>query len=103
MGTKLTLDLIVSTSCLHSKRFNSFIFCLVVAITKPTAVPALFIVLEIKCLTRPAPIFSPCSDGLNCVDSGWLTCQTEIRLRLHYSKAAPVSITKKKFKKSRFR
>lgn len=42
-------------------------------------------------------------NGLSCVDSGWLTCQTEIRLRLHYSKAAPVSITKKKFKKSRFR
>ncbi|XP_030577161.1 glycerophosphocholine phosphodiesterase GPCPD1 [Archocentrus centrarchus] len=43
------------------------------------------------------------NDGINCVDSGWLTCQTEIRLRLHYSKKAPVSITKKKFKKSRFR
>uniref|UniRef100_A0AAQ5WY35 GP-PDE domain-containing protein n=1 Tax=Amphiprion ocellaris TaxID=80972 RepID=A0AAQ5WY35_AMPOC len=42
-------------------------------------------------------------DGVNCVDSGWLTCQTEIRLRLHYSKMSPVSITKKKFKKSRFR
>lgn len=42
-------------------------------------------------------------NGINCVDSGWLTCQTEIRLRLHYSKKAPVSITKKKFKKSRFR
>ncbi|XP_070705169.1 glycerophosphocholine phosphodiesterase GPCPD1 [Pempheris klunzingeri] len=42
-------------------------------------------------------------NGLNCVDSGWLTCQTEIRLRLHYSKVSPVSITKKKFKKSRFR
>lgn len=42
-------------------------------------------------------------NGINCVDSGWLTCQTEIRLRLHYSKVAPVSITKKKFKKSRFR
>lgn len=42
-------------------------------------------------------------DGLTCVDSGWLTCQTEIRLRLHYSKSPPVSITKKKFKKSRFR
>uniref|UniRef100_A0A4W6E0P4 Glycerophosphocholine phosphodiesterase 1 n=1 Tax=Lates calcarifer TaxID=8187 RepID=A0A4W6E0P4_LATCA len=41
--------------------------------------------------------------GVNCVDSGWLTCQTEIRLRLHYSKTSPVSITKKKFKKSRFR
>ncbi|KAM9354745.1 glycerophosphocholine phosphodiesterase GPCPD1 isoform 2-T4 [Pholidichthys leucotaenia] len=40
---------------------------------------------------------------INCVDSGWLTCQTEIRLRLHYSKSPPVSITKKKFKKSRFR
>lgn len=52
--------------------------------------------------------FSAClcplrSDGMNCVDSGWLTCQTEIRLRLHYSKAPPVSITKRKFKKSRFR
>uniref|UniRef100_A0A674PE97 Glycerophosphocholine phosphodiesterase 1 n=1 Tax=Takifugu rubripes TaxID=31033 RepID=A0A674PE97_TAKRU len=43
------------------------------------------------------------SDGMNCVDVGWLTCQTEIRLRLHYSKVPPVSITKKKFKKSRFR
>ncbi|XP_034555261.1 glycerophosphocholine phosphodiesterase GPCPD1 isoform X2 [Notolabrus celidotus] len=42
-------------------------------------------------------------NGLNCVDSGWLTCQTEVRLRLHYSKVSPVSITKKKFKKSRFR
>ncbi|XP_047429347.1 glycerophosphocholine phosphodiesterase GPCPD1 isoform X2 [Mugil cephalus] len=42
-------------------------------------------------------------NGVNCVDSGWLTCQTEIRLRLHYSKTCPVSITKKKFKKSRFR
>uniref|UniRef100_A0A8C9VJW6 Glycerophosphocholine phosphodiesterase 1 n=1 Tax=Scleropages formosus TaxID=113540 RepID=A0A8C9VJW6_SCLFO len=43
------------------------------------------------------------SDGTECVDSGWLTCQTEIRLRLHYSQKSPVSITKKKFKKSRFR
>ncbi|KAG7240190.1 hypothetical protein INR49_027230 [Caranx melampygus] len=42
-------------------------------------------------------------NGVNCVDPGWLTCQTEIRLRLHYSKMSPVSITKKKFKKSRFR
>ncbi|CAL9692072.1 unnamed protein product [Knipowitschia caucasica] len=42
-------------------------------------------------------------NGVRCVDSGWLTCQTEIRLRLHYSKTLPVSITKKKFKKSRFR
>uniref|UniRef100_A0A4W5KFJ4 Glycerophosphocholine phosphodiesterase 1 n=1 Tax=Hucho hucho TaxID=62062 RepID=A0A4W5KFJ4_9TELE len=42
-------------------------------------------------------------NGLQCVDSGWLTCQTEIRLRLHYSKTPPVSITKKKYKKSRFR
>ncbi|XP_042634154.1 glycerophosphocholine phosphodiesterase GPCPD1-like isoform X2 [Cyprinus carpio] len=41
--------------------------------------------------------------GIECVDSGWLTCQTEIRLRLHYSVKPPVSITKKKFKKSRFR
>ncbi|KAK0139287.1 Glycerophosphocholine phosphodiesterase GPCPD1 [Merluccius polli] len=41
--------------------------------------------------------------GVDCVDSGWLTCQTEVRLRLHHSKSAPVSITKKKFKKSRFR
>ncbi|XP_057208392.1 glycerophosphocholine phosphodiesterase GPCPD1 [Triplophysa rosa] len=38
-----------------------------------------------------------------CLDSGWLTCQTEIRLRLHFSVKAPVSITKKKFKNSRFR
>uniref|UniRef100_A0A673J7Z9 Glycerophosphocholine phosphodiesterase GPCPD1-like n=1 Tax=Sinocyclocheilus rhinocerous TaxID=307959 RepID=A0A673J7Z9_9TELE len=42
-------------------------------------------------------------NGIECVDSGWLTCQTEIRLRLHYSVKTPVSITKKKFKKSRFR
>ncbi|XP_049446258.1 glycerophosphocholine phosphodiesterase GPCPD1 isoform X1 [Epinephelus fuscoguttatus] len=42
-------------------------------------------------------------NGVNCVDSGWLTCQTEVRLRLHFSKTPPVSITKKKFKKSRFR
>ncbi|XP_030260930.1 glycerophosphocholine phosphodiesterase GPCPD1 isoform X2 [Sparus aurata] len=42
-------------------------------------------------------------DEVKCVDSGWLTCQTEIRLRLHYSKTSPVSITKKKYKKSRFR
>nr|XP_020459387.1 glycerophosphocholine phosphodiesterase GPCPD1 isoform X2 [Monopterus albus] len=42
-------------------------------------------------------------NGVMCVDSGWLTCQTDIRLCLHYSKNAPVSITKKKFKKSRFR
>lgn len=44
-----------------------------------------------------------CADGVECVDSGWLTCQTEIRLRLHYSVKPPVSITKNKFKKSRFR
>ncbi|KAL0967722.1 hypothetical protein UPYG_G00256070 [Umbra pygmaea] len=42
-------------------------------------------------------------NGTECVDSGWLTCQTEIRLRLHYSKTSPVSITKKRYKKSRFR
>ncbi|XP_059368161.1 glycerophosphocholine phosphodiesterase GPCPD1 [Carassius carassius] len=42
-------------------------------------------------------------NGIECVDSGWLTCQTEIRLRLHYSVKTPVSITKKKFKTSRFR
>nr|AAH85594.1 Si:rp71-81o21.1 [Danio rerio] len=42
-------------------------------------------------------------DGAECVDSGWLTCQTEIRLRLHYSVKPPVSITKKKFKTSRIR
>ncbi|KAF7666938.1 hypothetical protein LDENG_00086390 [Lucifuga dentata] len=42
-------------------------------------------------------------NGMNSVDSGWLTCQTEIRLRLHHSKKPPVSITKKKYKKSRFR
>uniref|UniRef100_A0A8C7JN09 Glycerophosphocholine phosphodiesterase 1 n=1 Tax=Oncorhynchus kisutch TaxID=8019 RepID=A0A8C7JN09_ONCKI len=41
--------------------------------------------------------------GSVCMDSGWLTCQTEIRLRLHFSKTSPVSITKKKYKKSRFR
>uniref|UniRef100_A0AAR2LZY6 GP-PDE domain-containing protein n=1 Tax=Pygocentrus nattereri TaxID=42514 RepID=A0AAR2LZY6_PYGNA len=43
------------------------------------------------------------ADGIECVDSGWLTFQTEIRLRLHYSVKPPVSITKMKFKKSRFR
>uniref|UniRef100_A0AAR2M659 GP-PDE domain-containing protein n=1 Tax=Pygocentrus nattereri TaxID=42514 RepID=A0AAR2M659_PYGNA len=42
-------------------------------------------------------------NGIECVDSGWLTFQTEIRLRLHYSVKPPVSITKMKFKKSRFR
>uniref|UniRef100_A0A6I8NXZ9 Glycerophosphocholine phosphodiesterase 1 n=1 Tax=Ornithorhynchus anatinus TaxID=9258 RepID=A0A6I8NXZ9_ORNAN len=42
-------------------------------------------------------------NGVETLDSGWLTCQTEIRLRLHYSEKPPVSITKKKFKKSRFR
>ncbi|XP_077169169.1 glycerophosphocholine phosphodiesterase GPCPD1 isoform X2 [Paroedura picta] len=42
-------------------------------------------------------------DDVENVDSGWLTCQTEIRLRLHFSEKQPVSITKKKFKKSRFR
>uniref|UniRef100_A0A3P8URV4 Glycerophosphocholine phosphodiesterase 1 n=1 Tax=Cynoglossus semilaevis TaxID=244447 RepID=A0A3P8URV4_CYNSE len=43
------------------------------------------------------------NNGVHCVDAGWLTCQTEIRLRLHYSRKCPVSITKKKFKRSRFR
>jgi len=47
--------------------------------------------------------FVSCADGVECVDSGWLTCQTEIRLRLHYSVKPPVSITKNKFKNSRFR
>ncbi|XP_053236688.1 glycerophosphocholine phosphodiesterase GPCPD1 isoform X1 [Podarcis raffonei] len=42
-------------------------------------------------------------DDVESVDSGWLTCQTEIRLRLHFSEKPPVSITKRKFKKSRFR
>ncbi|KAJ8275391.1 hypothetical protein COCON_G00100160 [Conger conger] len=42
-------------------------------------------------------------NDVQCVDSGWLTWQTEIRLRLHFSEKSPVSITKKKFKKSRFR
>ncbi|XP_019404610.1 PREDICTED: glycerophosphocholine phosphodiesterase GPCPD1 isoform X1 [Crocodylus porosus] len=42
-------------------------------------------------------------NGVETLDSGWLTCQTEIRLRLHYSEKPPVSISKKKFKKSRFR
>ncbi|XP_060088798.1 glycerophosphocholine phosphodiesterase GPCPD1 isoform X2 [Heteronotia binoei] len=42
-------------------------------------------------------------DKVERVDSGWLTCQTEIRLRLHFSEKPPVSISKKKFKKSRFR
>lgn len=43
------------------------------------------------------------TDGIETVDAGWLTCQTEIRLRLHYSEKPPVVITKKKFKTSRFR
>ncbi|KAI1897742.1 hypothetical protein AGOR_G00086410 [Albula goreensis] len=42
-------------------------------------------------------------NDVECVDSGWLTCQTEVRLRLHFSQKCPVSISKKKFKKSRFR
>uniref|UniRef100_A0A8B9SX73 Glycerophosphocholine phosphodiesterase GPCPD1 n=1 Tax=Anas platyrhynchos TaxID=8839 RepID=A0A8B9SX73_ANAPL len=42
-------------------------------------------------------------NGIETVDAGWLTCQTEIRLRLHYSEKPPVVITKKKFKTSRFR
>ncbi|XP_051867703.1 glycerophosphocholine phosphodiesterase GPCPD1 [Pristis pectinata] len=42
-------------------------------------------------------------NGIEKLDSGWLTCQSEIRLRLHYSEKPPVSISKKKFKKSRFR
>lgn len=42
-------------------------------------------------------------NGMESIDSGWLTCQTEIQLRLHYSVKPPVSITKMKFKKSRFR
>lgn len=42
-------------------------------------------------------------NGVESVDSGWLTCQTELRLRLHYSEKQPVSMTKRKFKKSRFR
>nr|DBA27127.1 TPA: hypothetical protein GDO54_011303 [Pyxicephalus adspersus] len=42
-------------------------------------------------------------NGVETVDSGWLTCQTELRLRLHFSEKQPVSISKKKFKKSRFR
>ncbi|NXQ41671.1 GPCP1 phosphodiesterase, partial [Catharus fuscescens] len=42
-------------------------------------------------------------NGIKTVDSGWLTCQTEIRLRLHYSEKSPVLISKKKFKTSRFR
>ncbi|KFV87466.1 Glycerophosphocholine phosphodiesterase GPCPD1, partial [Struthio camelus australis] len=41
-------------------------------------------------------------NGVKTVDAGWLTCQTEIRLRLHYSEKPPVSISKKKFKTSRF-
>ncbi|KAJ8009519.1 hypothetical protein DPEC_G00089720 [Dallia pectoralis] len=61
-------------------------------------------------LMRPTESHLDKDDGqfgfYNCiesVDSGWLTCQTEIRLRLHYSKTSPVSITKKRYKKSRFR
>ncbi|XP_050808078.1 glycerophosphocholine phosphodiesterase GPCPD1 isoform X3 [Gopherus flavomarginatus] len=42
-------------------------------------------------------------NGVQTLDSGWLSCQTEIRLRLHYSEKPPVSISKNKFKKSRFR
>ncbi|XP_056679493.1 glycerophosphocholine phosphodiesterase GPCPD1 isoform X2 [Monodelphis domestica] len=42
-------------------------------------------------------------NGVENLDSGWLTCQTEIRLRLHFSEKPPVVINKKKFKKSRFR
>ncbi|XP_010221559.1 PREDICTED: glycerophosphocholine phosphodiesterase GPCPD1 [Tinamus guttatus] len=42
-------------------------------------------------------------NGVKTVDAGWLTCQTEIRLRLHYSEKPPVSISKKEFKTSRFR
>lgn len=42
-------------------------------------------------------------DGIKTVDAGWLTCQTEIRLRLHYSEKPPVLISKKKFKTSIFR
>ncbi|NXO40459.1 GPCP1 phosphodiesterase, partial [Locustella ochotensis] len=42
-------------------------------------------------------------NGVNTVDAGWLTCQTEIRLRLHYSEKSPVLISKKKYKTSRFR
>ncbi|MEE6474358.1 hypothetical protein FKM82_010356 [Ascaphus truei] len=41
--------------------------------------------------------------GIETVDSGWLTCQTELRLRLHYAEKQPVYISKKKFKNSRFR
>lgn len=41
--------------------------------------------------------------GVDHLEVGWLTCQTEIRLRLHFSEKPPVSITKRKFKKSRFR
>ncbi|NXM76488.1 GPCP1 phosphodiesterase, partial [Serilophus lunatus] len=42
-------------------------------------------------------------NGIETVDAGWLTCQTEIRLRLHYSEKPPVMISKKQFKTSRFR
>ncbi|XP_074144018.1 glycerophosphocholine phosphodiesterase GPCPD1 isoform X2 [Sminthopsis crassicaudata] len=42
-------------------------------------------------------------NGVETIDTGWLTCQTEIRLRLHFSSRPPVLISKKKFKKSRFR
>ncbi|XP_030052160.1 glycerophosphocholine phosphodiesterase GPCPD1 isoform X2 [Microcaecilia unicolor] len=57
--------------------------------------------LEYKCLRNDGQFGN--HDGVETVDSGWLTCQTEIRLRLHYSEKQPVSISKKKFKKSRFR
>ncbi|XP_039594361.1 glycerophosphocholine phosphodiesterase GPCPD1 isoform X1 [Polypterus senegalus] len=42
-------------------------------------------------------------NGVECLDSGWLTHQTEIRLRFHYSEKPAVSVSKKKFKNSRFR
>ncbi|XP_061415432.1 glycerophosphocholine phosphodiesterase GPCPD1 [Lethenteron reissneri] len=42
-------------------------------------------------------------NGVTSVDIGWLTCQTELRLRLHFSTKPPVLINKKKFKNSRFR
>uniref|UniRef100_A0A673BPP9 Glycerophosphocholine phosphodiesterase GPCPD1-like n=1 Tax=Sphaeramia orbicularis TaxID=375764 RepID=A0A673BPP9_9TELE len=40
-------------------------------------------------------------DGVTSVDPGWLTCQAEVRLRLHYSKTPPVSISKRRFSNSK--
>uniref|UniRef100_A0A672T186 Glycerophosphocholine phosphodiesterase GPCPD1-like n=1 Tax=Sinocyclocheilus grahami TaxID=75366 RepID=A0A672T186_SINGR len=72
------------------------ILCLPSSASTVTLDPHIYLL----CLVSPQHLVE---NGIECVDSGWLTCQTEIRLRLHYSVKTPVSITKKKFKKSRFR